>query len=131
MSVDAAAVDDLAAAGELVTSAAVYAGAPTASTIPSSSSAAAVGAYFPAGAVVVVADISTSLGPTEAAAGTAVLTPSSMNSNVRGLVTVAIILKPSVGGALVGGGLKKAPVTDTPSDAEVVVGLGIGSSWPS
>lgn len=130
LSVDAAAVDDLAAAGELVTSAAVYAGAPTASTIPSSS-AAAVGAYFPAGAVVVVADVSTSLSPTEAAAGTAVLTPSSMNSNVRGLVTVAIILKPSVGGALVGGGLKKAPVTDTPSDAEVVVGLGIGSSWPS
>lgn len=135
MSVDAAAVDDpvtavAVAAGEFVTSAAVYAGALTASTTPSSS-ATAVGAYSPAGTVV-VAYVSTSLGPTEAAAGTAVWTPSSMNPNVRGFVTVAILLKPSVGGALVGGGLKKAPVTDTPSEAGVeIVGLGAGSSWPS
>jgi hypothetical protein len=136
LSVDAAAVDDPAAAvavAELVTSAASAAavedaGAPTTST--PSSSAAAVGAYSLAGAVVVVADVSTSLGPTEAAAGTAVWKPSSMNPNVRGFVTVAIVLAPSVEKAFVGGGMKKAPVTDTGVGVEAV-GLGTGSSWPS
>lgn len=124
--------DDAAAAvaaGELVTSAVVDVGAPTASATPSSA-AVAVGAYPPAGVVVVVvADVSTSLGPTEAAAGNAVWKPSSMNPNVRGFVTVATVLKPPVGGAPVGGGMKNAPLTDTASEAGVeVVGLGTGSS---